>query len=101
MLDFARGAIDIEALMVAHLTLYEDILSSAASALMPATPRMLFVAHSELSICKQSLWDGGIWHGESAVAIKGGEGTGATVWRFDLTRASPAAMFVGEGTRSS
>jgi hypothetical protein len=46
--------------MVAHLTLYEDILSSAASALMPATPRMLFVAHGELSICEQSLWDGGI-----------------------------------------
>jgi hypothetical protein len=40
---------------------------------------MIFVAHGELSICEQSLGDGGIWHSESAVAIKGGEGTGATV----------------------
>jgi hypothetical protein len=100
-MDFVRTAIDIERAMVSHLTLYEDILSSSTSALLPAAPRMVFVVHGALSIGEQSLGDGDTWHGEAAVALKGGDRSGAMLWRFDLTDGSPAAALAGEGLRSS
>ena len=87
--------------MVAHLTLYEDILSSDAGALLPAAPRMLFAVHGRLLIGEQRLGDSDTWHGEAAIALKGGEGTGAMVWRFELTDGSPANVLAGEGVRSS
>ena len=86
--------------MVAHLTLYEDVLSSGAAALLPPAARMIFVVHGALTVGAQSLADGNTWHGEAAVALKGGEETGAMVWRFDFTEESSATMLVGEGLRS-
>jgi hypothetical protein len=100
-LDFVREAIDIDPLMVAHLTLYEDILSSGVAVPLPASARMIFVVYGALSIGEQSLGDGDTWHGEAAVPLKGGEETGAMVWRFDFTPGPPAPALVGEGLRSS
>jgi hypothetical protein len=87
--------------MVAHLTLYEDVLSSGAAALLPPAARMIFAVHGALSIGAQSLADGSTWHGEAAVPLKGGEETGAMVWRFEFTEGASSAMLVGEGLRSS
>jgi hypothetical protein len=92
---------DIEPVMVAHLALYEDILSGGAGALLPAAPRMVFVVHGTLLIGEHSLGDGDTWHGESTIVLKGGDGTGAMVWRFELTRGSPATVLAGEGLRSA
>ena len=87
--------------MVAHLTLFEDVLSNGAAALLPSAARMIFVVHGALSVGAQSLVDGNAWQGEAAVALKGGEETGAMIWRFDFTEEASTTVLVREGLRSS
>ena len=86
--------------MLAHLTLYEDVLSGGATALLPSAARMIFVVHGAVSIGEQRLGNGDSWHGEAEVVLKGGEKSGAMVWRFDFTTGSSSAVLVGEGLRS-
>ena len=80
--------------MLAHLTLYEDVLSSGAAALLPSAARMIFVVHGAVSIGEQRLGNGDSWHGEAEVVLKGGEKSGAMAWRFDFTTGSWAAVLV-------
>jgi hypothetical protein len=47
--------------MLAHLTLYEDVLSSGAAALLPSAAGMIFVVHGAVSIGEQRLGNGNSW----------------------------------------
>ncbi|MBV8768976.1 MAG: hypothetical protein JO094_08805 [Hyphomicrobiales bacterium] len=100
-MDFAQSAIDTAQAMVAHLTLYEDILSSGTRIRLPVAPRMVFVVRGSLSIGEQGLADEDTWHGCAAVNLEGGNRSGAMLWRFDLTDGPPTDALAGEGLRSS
>ncbi|HEY1361227.1 MAG TPA: hypothetical protein VGF60_03215 [Xanthobacteraceae bacterium] len=65
------------------LRLYEDILSDDATLSLAPLPRMIFVVHGAVSIADQAYGDEQVWHGEGAVALKGGK-SGATCWRWEL-----------------
>jgi hypothetical protein len=78
------------------LRLYEDVLTSeAAEVALPASPRMIFVAHGAVTIAQRALRDDEAWSGESAVALKPGT-AGATLWRWELA-AGDAAPGVAAG----
>ena len=71
------------------LRLYEDTITGIARevALAPL-PRMIFVAHGEVTIGGQTFADGEassaqVWHGQGAATLKAGPG-GVTMWRFEL-----------------
>jgi hypothetical protein len=74
------------------LRLCEDVLSNGSEASYPALPRMIFVVHGSIAIADRMLQDGETFNGESAIALKAGNG-GATVWRWEL-----AAGDTGDGT---
>jgi hypothetical protein len=73
------------------LHLYEDVLANDSQKIkLPALPRMVFVAHGEVTIGERALKDGEAWSGEDAVALKAGA-SGATLWRWELAAAGGAA----------
>ncbi len=77
--------------MPSLLRLYEDVLSSDAAAVnLPATPRMIFVAHGAVMSGDRALRDGEASGGEGPVTLKAG-GEGATLWRWDFVPDSAAA----------
>jgi hypothetical protein len=70
------------------LRLYEDVLSSAAAAVvLPPAPRMVFVAHGSVSIGGRAVTDGEAVHGEGEMQLIPGQ-AGATCWRFELVGAA-------------
>jgi hypothetical protein len=84
-----------------NLHLYEDVLAndSREIKLLPL-PRMIFVAHGEVTIGERALKDGEAWSGEDTVALKAG-GSGATLWRWELaTDGSAADALVGNEVAS-
>jgi hypothetical protein len=70
--------------MPATLRLYEDVLSSDASAVrLPACARMIFVVHGAAIVDGRALADGETCHGEGGLSLSAG-GAGVTCWRFEL-----------------
>jgi hypothetical protein len=69
------------------LRLYEDILPNDTKLTLhlPALPRMIFVVHGAVAVAGKTINDGEAWHGEGAVTLSPGQ-TGATLWRYELTR---------------
>ena len=84
--------------MSPHLSLCEDVFSNGADVLFPPAPRMVFVVHGAILIDGISFGNGETWHGEDEVAIRAGD-SGATIWRWDLTKGPPAS-FASAGLRS-
>ena len=84
--------------MSPHLSLCEDVFSNGADVLFPPAPRMVFVVHGAILVDGISFGNGETWHGEDEVAIRAGD-SGATIWRWDLTKAPPAS-FASAGLRS-
>jgi len=73
------------------LHLYEDVLANDSREIkLPALPRMIFVAHGEVTIGERALKDGEAWSGEATVALKAGA-SGATLWRWELATDGGAA----------
>jgi hypothetical protein len=73
------------------LHLYEDVLANDSREIkLPALPRMIFVAHGEVTIGERALKDGEAWSDEAAVALKAGA-NGATLWRWELAADGGAA----------
>jgi len=88
------------------LRLYEDILPNDTTLTLhlPAIPRMIFVVHGSVSIGGQAVGDGDgcdgmTWHGEGDTTVKPGD-TGATCWRFELTRGETSNPMLGPDLRS-
>ncbi|HEX3506187.1 MAG TPA: hypothetical protein VHU22_22625 [Xanthobacteraceae bacterium] len=65
------------------LRLTEDILSNGNEILLPAVPRMIFVAHGSVAIGDRVLNADEAFSGEGAVTLKAGN-EGATLWRWEL-----------------
>lgn len=73
------------------LRLYEDVLSSdAGEAVLPALPRMIFVAHGAVAMADRILHDGEAVGGEGALTLKAGR-EGATLWRWELVSGDAGA----------
>lgn len=66
------------------LRLCEDVLSNDAAMSLPALPRMIFAVHGQVAVADRELPCDSAWSGEGVVTIKA-SGTGATVWRWELT----------------
>ena len=81
-----------------QLRLTEDILANGATALLPAVPRMIFVAHGSLSIGDRVLKDDEAYSGEGAVTLTAGR-EGATLWRWDLLPTGGVTAVPGLVTR--
>jgi hypothetical protein len=71
------------------LHLYEDVLANGRALALPASARMIFVVHGDISIDGRSFADEEAWHGEGAVTINAGA-SGASLWRWELTGAIAA-----------
>jgi hypothetical protein len=69
--------------MAPVLRLYEDVLTNAAEASLPALPRMIFVVHGSIAVGDRSLHDNDAFAGEAAVRLKVAS-AGATLWRWEL-----------------
>jgi hypothetical protein len=83
------------------LRLYEDTFNNAAGEVqLPPLPRMIFVVHGSISIAGCAFRDGGVWHGEGAATLRA-EKTGATCWRWELTRRDIGSVIVGPGIGST
>ncbi len=80
------------------LRLTEDILSNGSEALLPAAPRMIFVAHGSVAIGDRSLKTDEAFSGEGATVLKAG-GEGATLWRWEFLPGGNAAPVPGLVTR--
>jgi hypothetical protein len=80
------------------LRLTEDILSNGSEALLPAAPRMIFVAHGSVAIGGRSVKADEAFSGEGATALKAG-GEGATLWRWEFLPGGNAAPVPGLVTR--
>jgi hypothetical protein len=71
------------------LRLYEDVLANGDEASLPASPRMIYVAHGSLTVAGQALKDDMAWSGESAISLAAGK-AGATIWRWELVAGGAA-----------
>jgi hypothetical protein len=77
--------------MPSLLRLYEDVLSSDAAAVnLPASPRMIFVAHGSVTVAARALRDGAAFGSEDAVTLNAG-GEGASLWRWEFVPDNAAA----------
>jgi hypothetical protein len=82
-----------------ELRLYEDVLSNGGEALLPALPRMIFVAHGTVAVADRMLRDEETFGGQNTVTLKAGDG-GATVWRWELTANAAGGEAAGPGVVS-
>jgi hypothetical protein len=80
------------------LRLTEDILSNGNAASLPATPRMIFVAHGSVAVGDRTLNANEAFSGEGAVTLKAGS-EGATLWRWELLSSGSAPAVAGMVTR--
>ena len=83
------------------LRLYQDTFGGAAGEVsLPPLARMIFVVHGSISIAGRTMGDGEAWHGEGAAKLTAGR-TGATCWRWELSRGDAAGcVIVGPGIAS-
>jgi hypothetical protein len=83
--------------MAPVLSLYEDVLSSAAPSMrLPPLARMIFVVHGSVVIDGQPVAAGEAWHGESAAALSPDD-AGATAWRWELAPDARDGKTAGAG----
>jgi hypothetical protein len=84
-----------------ELRLIEDFLTDRGALSLPALPRMLYVVRGTITIGERLLGQGEALFGEDALSTHA-EGTGATLWRFELCDAhEPAMELKGPGLRST
>jgi hypothetical protein len=67
-----------------ELRLIEDFLTDRGALTLPALPRMLYVVRGSLTIGQRVVGQGEAFFGEDLITAHA-EGTGATVWRFELS----------------
>ena len=84
-----------------ELRLIEDFLTDRGVLALPALPRMLFVVRGAITIGQRVLGQGEALFGEDLITAHA-EGTGATLWRFELSDPRlPAAMLTSSSIRST
>jgi hypothetical protein len=84
-----------------ELRLIEDFLTDRGVLSLPALPRMLYVVRGALTIGQRVLGQGEALFGEDMLAAHA-EGTGATLWRFELSDPrQPAVEPRGSSLRST
>jgi hypothetical protein len=84
-----------------ELRLVEDFLTDRGALSLPALPRMLYVVRGAITVGQRTLSHGEALFGEDALTAKA-EGSGATLWRFELADASqPAVEVRGSSVRST
>jgi hypothetical protein len=76
-----------EMFMAPMLRLYEDVLANAAELSLPARPRMIYVAHGDVTVGDLDLHDDEAFGSEKAATFRAG-GTGVTLWRWELSDAA-------------
>jgi hypothetical protein len=70
--------------MHSELRLIEDFLTDKGAISLPALPRMLFVVRGSVTIGQRVLGQGEALFGEDLITAHA-EGTGATLWRWELS----------------
>src|SRR5262249_44407225 len=84
-----------------ELRLIEDFLTDRGVLSLPALPRMLYVVRGSVTVGQRMLGHGEALFGEDALTASA-EGTGATLWRFELSDGGePAVPFKGSSLRST
>jgi quercetin dioxygenase-like cupin family protein len=84
-----------------ELRLIEDFLTDRGVLALPALPRMLFVVRGAITIGQRVLGQGEALFGEDPITAHA-EGTGATLWRFELSDPRlPAVMLTSSSVRST
>jgi hypothetical protein len=84
-----------------ELRLIEDFLTDRGALSLPALPRMLYVVRGTITIGQRVLGQGEALFTEDMLSAHA-EGTGATLWRFELCDArEPAVELKGSGLRST
>ena len=84
-----------------ELRLIEDFLTDRGVLSLPALPRMLYVVRGAISVGQRVLGQGEALFGEDLLTAHA-EGTGATLWRFELSDPrQPAAQLKGSSLRST
>ncbi len=67
-----------------ELRLIEDFLTDRGALSLPAQPRMLYVVRGLVTVGQRTLGQGEVLYGEDLIAAHA-EGTGVTMWRFELS----------------
>ena len=67
-----------------ELRLIEDFLTDRGALSLPAQPRMLYVVRGLVTIGQRTLGQGEVLYGEDLITAHA-EGTGVTMWRFELS----------------
>jgi hypothetical protein len=84
-----------------ELRLIEDFLTDRGVLALPALPRMLYVVRGAINVGQRVLGQGEALFGEDILTAHA-EGTGATLWRFELSDPrQPAIPLKGSSLRST
>jgi hypothetical protein len=84
-----------------ELRLIEDFLTDRGVLSLPALPRMLYVVRGAINVGQRVLGQGEALFGEDMLTAHA-EGTGATLWRFELSDPRhPAIPLKGSSLRST
>ena len=84
-----------------ELRLIEDFLTDRGVLALPALPRMLYVVRGAINVGQRVLGQGEALFGEEMLTAHA-EGTGATLWRFELSDPrQPEAKLAGPSLRST
>jgi hypothetical protein len=84
-----------------ELRLIEDFLTDRGVLSLPALPRMLYVVRGAINVGQRVLGQGEALFGEDLLTAHA-EGTGATLWRFELSDPrQPAVQLKGASLRST
>ena len=84
-----------------ELRLIEDFLTDRGVLALPALPRMLYVVRGAINVGQRVLGQGEALFGEDILTAHA-EGTGATLWRFELSDPrQPAVPLKGSSLRST
>ena len=84
-----------------ELRLIEDFLTDRGVLALPALPRMLYVVRGAINVGQRVLGQGEAFFSEDMLTAHA-EGTGATLWRFELSDPrQPDAKLAGPSLRST
>src|SRR4029077_3740304 len=84
-----------------ELRLIEDFLTDRGAVSLPALPRMVYVVRGAITIGQRVLGPGEALFSEDLLTAHA-EGTGATLWRFELSDPrQPAIKLNGSSLRST
>jgi hypothetical protein len=87
--------------MHSELRLIEDFLTDRGVLSLPALPRMVYVVRGAITVGQRVLGPGEALFSEDMLAAHA-EGTGATLWRFELSDPrQPANKLTGSGLRTT